>query len=356
MLSAAQRKWASRAVSALLLAVTLLAAVRLLTGTGSGVVKAVVVSKPPEVLDSTVYRFDGKTYTRIGHIVDKQGLRHRLQIVPDAQTDIAGYAAVQLPVSLPQYLRMLPKGDLDQLLKQIVDAASSVTGSIVTYLHEDPDGQVLRAAFSDVWDETLQSPELLQSRTVIAMQMRDEISPIVIRRLRHILISRIEHAINVIYVDATENYGLDLVGGEFDLKPLTDAVDGFLADPRVLDTVAEALTELAEDPQVSDAAQTIAISYVDALQKRLMTVDVPLSHDESVELRTALNSFFSNIQGFIYRDGEANPVVMSLARNLISGDGPWANAIIVLMKPELAASEFSHDRVLPLSIGWGGQS
>lgn len=352
MLSAFQGKWVERLASGILILVVLMAALRLLTGAGSGVVNAVVYSDPPERLDRTVYRFDGSSYTRIGHVVDTDGVRHRMQIVPDEGERIEDYVAVQVPVTLSQYLRMVPEGDIDQLINKAMEAVSVAADFTVSYFQEDPGGLALRSTFLEVWKETLEKPELQDSRAIISAQLSDEVSPAVLRQLRKILLARIEHALDVIYADATENYGLDLVGGEFNLKPLNDAFDGFLADPRVLETASNALTGLAEDPQVTAAAQAIAIDYVDALQRRLMTVELSVRRTDPNELRASLNTFFSGVESYIYRDGEANPVILSIARNLISGDAPWANAIVILMEPGIAASRFSTDSLLPLTFGW----
>lgn len=348
-----RNKWAGRLLSCFLIALTAFAALRLLPGmSAGGLIRASVVNTQPVQLDRTVYRFDGTRFMRIGQVLASDGSRHRLQVALEEEADIGGQVAVEIPVTLKQYVRMLPERDLQHLRDQIVGELAMASRRALTFLNDDPRGKGLRDTFAAASRQMWETPDLQSARDLIVARMQEEVSPLVFGRLRAILISRITKATELVYADATEDYGLDLVTGRFDLAPMTQAVDGVLADPRLLDAATEAVSKLTDDPEVTHAAQAMAVRYAEILQDRLLASDALYDEVDPLELKLALQNFLTEIEGYLYRDGSANPVIVAMARNMMSDDTGWSDTILVLMTPDTADRSFSDFQTHQVSFGW----
>ena len=241
----------------------------------AGLDRAAVVSARPLSLDRNVYLYDGADFSRAGVVVrSRDGKGHALEVL-DGVLDCNCLVATVARPDVRAFLRMQTPEDQTALREELSQTVLEFVGDVFALIQADPNDpteDILARALEDA----LQSPDVIEAQSAVGASLRNHVGGDLPAALGGIFVSRVTDAVKVVVADASENYGLDLVRGEFDTGPLGNAVDGMLADPRFIEVVSKTAESIVADPAVGHAARLLAAEYAERLfDAMLSTEDLP---------------------------------------------------------------------------------
>jgi len=317
----------------------------------AGLDRAAVVSARPLSLDRNVYLYDGADFSRAGVVVrSRDGKGHALEVL-DGVLDCNCLVATVARPDVRAFLRMQTPEDQTALREELSQTVLEFVGDVFALIQADPNDpteDILARALEDA----LQSPDVIEAQSAVGASLRNHVGGDLPAALGGIFVSRVTDAVKVVVADASENYGLDLVRGEFDTGPLGNAVDGMLADPRFIEVVSKTAESIVADPAVGHAARLLAAEYAERLfDAMLSTEDLP-PMATGVSPEQAVGDVLGWVEGQVYRDGVAHPVVLAMAHNVLLPKIPNNDGILVLMVPAIASVWFAPDDILPLTRTW----
>ncbi len=327
------------ALSGIILLATIFAGATLVPGSPlDGLTTAQVISAKPIRLDAAIYFYDGKRYSRVGRVVGSGGTRHRLKLLDDVVPQLDdGLVAAITPANISKFVKLQSSNDLAAMREDVGKMISSIVGELFSILRENRNSGTPQSSFQIAFRETLDSSSLEDSRTAISDFMQKKLSPRVSRELRILLFDRIKNALHVTLKDAFENYGTDLFRGRFETRPIVEAVDGILADPRMLDLVVAMQNELLDDPNVIEATRVFAAQYADKLFEDYSKLPSLPGNNTGPRTEALVRQFLSLIEDQIYRNDSAHPVVVAVASNVMKPERQRSDAILILTDKVQAA-------------------
>lgn len=342
----------NRVVSAALLAAAGFGLYLLVPGSNiAGLDRAAVLSAQPLALDRNVYLYDGTEFRRAGVVVRSfDGRGHTLEVLDGILDCDCMIAAVARP-DVRAFLRMQTPADQTALREELSQAVLEFVGDVFALMQADPDDpteDILARALEDA----LQSPDVVEAQSAVGVSLRNHVGGDIPGALGGILVSRVTDAVKVVVADASENYGLDLVRGEFDTGPFGHAVDGMLSDPRFIEIVSETTEAIVADPAVGHAARLLASEYAKRLFDAMLSTDDLPPLATGVRPEQAVGEVLGWVEDQVYRDGVAHPVVLAMAHNVLLPKSPRNDGILVLMAPAVASVWFASDDILPLTRTW----
>lgn len=339
-------------LSAVLLLATVLAGATLFRGSPlDGLASAYIISAHPMRLDASVYHYDGKTYARAGRVVASGGTRHRLELIREVARFDGSLVAAITPANIGQFVKLQSPEDLAAMRADVTKLVNAIVGEVFTILRNPHRSSASLNKLQIAFLETLENSELESSRSELSALLQNKVSPRLSHELRALLFDRIKTAMHIIIDDAMENYGTDLVRGRFETSPIVHAVDGLLADPRMLDLVAGMLSELLNEPKVAEATHLFATQYVERLFETFLKQPSSPNKIANPHAEMMVRYSLKFIGDQIYRNEAAHPVVVAVVANVMKPESPRSDAILVLTSKPVAAKWSAVDNVVPVQAG-----
>lgn len=354
-LSDRARTWGFASVfSALLLAAIAVGGAALVPGSPlAGLATAYVVTPGPVRLDPSVYFYDGRKYSRAGRVVAAVGSRHKIELISEvAKLQESGLVAAVTPANLGQFIKLQSPEDLDAMRADLSEAVTSLVGDIFTMLRENGHKKTSRGPLSLAFAETIETPGLAESRLALSDFLHNEISPRVSGEIKTVFLDRVSTALKVIIKDALENYGTDLVRGRFDTAPISHAIDGMLADPRMLDLAGEVLGAMLDEPQVMDATQKFAARYSENLFDSFSKLPSKTEDVRRHRAEMLVRKFLKTVETLIYRNDAAHPVIVAVAGNVMNRKRGRSDAVLIVMQAGQVTNWGTDKSFVPVRPGW----
>ncbi len=310
-----------------------------------------VVYLPPlnsAKVDPNLYLLKENQYTRIGR-VHSSSYETRISILStDAKCDCV---MVLARPSLRQFLSMQEMKDLKKIGMELSRGIASAFTKNEGILSNSNMSYELRALFVEALNVSLQEEKFRQSQSALADYIGQEINPKVMAELTFIFKSRLLEAMAIVLADASENYGLDFLKGHFSTLPLTEAVDSFIFDPRVISLFGDVITNILDDKNITQLAKALTDQYVQNVIFTLAASDYPAEVDLQSGAIDAFRDILDLGHDLVSHGGTTHPVILGVVRNEFLPHTVRSDGILIIMERARAVSWFPPSTIYEFEQG-----
>ncbi len=299
-------------------------------------------------MDPNVYLYEEGSYHRIGRVTETADTFVLNLLNEELGCDCA--VVIARP-SLWQFVRMQSEEDRAILSNAVSEIVAENVRRVFALTSDD--AEPIRKMLGDAFSRALEDPAVRGSQDELVELLNRHINPHVMEELRAILLARIAESINVVVADATENYGLDLVRGRFELAPIPNAVDYIFADPHVQILLRDKFADIASDEELVHAAEGLILAYMNSLFDGIAALPERVGDGSGRSVEEILDDYFGRIERLIYKDDAAHPVVLAMARSLFVAHRGSSEGVFVVLPIAEARTWFPPDAILQLETESG---